>query len=387
MSARVGREAGMTLIDGQLAGGPGSRGPKGQHSAPRGGPPRSWTNDDLTKALENVWNKRMTTSQASRVFAIPYNSLLMYVRGKYGKSLKLDLLKAQTPAATDNLNTIGNSRSTPKEKAHFEGKKQKQAGPPLIGAPMLPSPGGLQFPPTSTPPAVAIQPMPPHSTQPVSLPPHPTGPLGLNPFAAFQNLPHLQDQMGLLGHDASRIRDLMLNLQREQHPMLAAAAAAAAASQNRSPASTPTRPGGGGDRDESATPDGTPEKVSSSVAAVAQLAAAMQQHQQQMQRGQQEERAENNDGDEDENDDVFDDDLRDDDARNADVAPEVAPEVREVAEKAAEEKASSENAGMMTGSSGEEEQMEEDDDVEDANPSADNAASNSAFQGLPEISA
>merc|ERR1719229_1250716 len=93
------------------------------------------------------------------------------------------------------------------------------------------------------PPALPV--MPPQSSQPVSLPPHPTGgPLGLNPFAAFQSgLPHLQDQMGgLLGHDASRIRDLMLNLQREQHPMLAAAAAAASSQQNRSPASTPTRP-------------------------------------------------------------------------------------------------------------------------------------------------
>ena len=95
---------------------PSGRSSKGQHSAPRGGPPRSWTNDDLTKALENVWNKRMTTSQASRVFGIPYNSLLMYVRGKYGKSLRLDVLKKSTPAANDNLNTIGNSRSTPKEK-------------------------------------------------------------------------------------------------------------------------------------------------------------------------------------------------------------------------------------------------------------------------------
>lgn len=35
----------------------------------------------------------MTTSQASRIFGIPYNSLLMYVRGKYGKSLKLEQLK------------------------------------------------------------------------------------------------------------------------------------------------------------------------------------------------------------------------------------------------------------------------------------------------------
>lgn len=58
----------------------------------------------------------MTTSQASRIYGIPYNSLLMYVRGKYGKSLKLDKLKETTPAANDNLNTIGNSRSTPKEK-------------------------------------------------------------------------------------------------------------------------------------------------------------------------------------------------------------------------------------------------------------------------------
>jgi len=41
----------------------------------------------------------------------------MYVRGKYGKSLKLDKLKETTPAAKDNLNTIGNSRTTPKEKA------------------------------------------------------------------------------------------------------------------------------------------------------------------------------------------------------------------------------------------------------------------------------
>jgi hypothetical protein len=40
-----------------------------------------------------VWNKKMTTSQASRIFGIPYNSLLMYVRGKYGKSLKLEQLR------------------------------------------------------------------------------------------------------------------------------------------------------------------------------------------------------------------------------------------------------------------------------------------------------
>lgn len=74
----------------------------------------------------------MTTSQASRIYGIPYNSLLMYVRGKYGKSLKLDKLKETTPAAKDNLNTIGNSRSTPKEKAakgdgHKSAKESKQS--------------------------------------------------------------------------------------------------------------------------------------------------------------------------------------------------------------------------------------------------------------------
>jgi hypothetical protein len=67
----------------------------------------------------------MTTSQASRVFGIPYNSLLMIVRGKYGKSLRLDVLKKSTPAANDNLNTIGNSRSTPKEKSSIKKEEFK----------------------------------------------------------------------------------------------------------------------------------------------------------------------------------------------------------------------------------------------------------------------
>lgn len=64
----------------------------------------------------------MTTSQASRVYHIPYNSLLMYVRGKYGKSLQLDQLKKNTPAANDTLNTVGNSRRTPKDKPEGGGK-------------------------------------------------------------------------------------------------------------------------------------------------------------------------------------------------------------------------------------------------------------------------
>lgn len=78
--------------------------PKGQHSAPRGGPPRSWTNAELTEALQHVWNKKMTTSQASRIFGIPYNSLLMYVRGKYGKSLKLEKLKQE--CFGDNIGSL-----------------------------------------------------------------------------------------------------------------------------------------------------------------------------------------------------------------------------------------------------------------------------------------
>ena len=73
----------------------------------------------------------MTTSQASRVYGIPYNSLLMYVRGKYGKSLKLDKIKETTLAAKDNLNTIGNSRSTPKEKMD---KKTKHGSGSSIGS-------------------------------------------------------------------------------------------------------------------------------------------------------------------------------------------------------------------------------------------------------------
>ncbi|XP_020283713.1 protein jim lovell [Pseudomyrmex gracilis] len=83
--------------------------PKGQHSAPRGGPPRSWTNNELTMALQHVWEKKLTTSQASRMFGIPYNSLLMYVRGKYGKSLKLEQLRrdcigANNPEIMNNNN-------------------------------------------------------------------------------------------------------------------------------------------------------------------------------------------------------------------------------------------------------------------------------------------
>ncbi|RLU25233.1 hypothetical protein DMN91_003326 [Ooceraea biroi] len=95
--------------------------PKGQHSAPRGGPPRSWTNNELTQALQQVWAKKLTTSQASRMFGIPYNSLLMYVRGKYGKSLKLEQLRrdcanANTP---EIMNTINNNVKSIQQSPHM----------------------------------------------------------------------------------------------------------------------------------------------------------------------------------------------------------------------------------------------------------------------------
>lgn len=54
----------------------------------------------------------MTTSQASRIFGIPYNSLLMYVRGKYGKSLKLEQLKKDclgSPGGPLDLLGLGNN--------------------------------------------------------------------------------------------------------------------------------------------------------------------------------------------------------------------------------------------------------------------------------------
>ena len=106
--------------------------PKGQHSAPRGGPPRSWTNAELTIALQHVWNKQMTTSQASRMFGIPYNSLLMYVRGKYGKSLKLEQLRRDCTGTTSGevMNSLNNN-------------VKAIQGPPQMSHPLagLPHPG------------------------------------------------------------------------------------------------------------------------------------------------------------------------------------------------------------------------------------------------------
>ncbi|XP_022130364.2 protein jim lovell isoform X1 [Pieris rapae] len=110
---------------------PTHRRPKGQHSAPRGGPPRSWTNAELTEALQHVWNKKMTTSQASRIFGIPYNSLLMYVRGKYGKSLKLEQLRKDCiggPLEVLNLNSGNNNNNHPSSKHSVKEEQHQNIG-------------------------------------------------------------------------------------------------------------------------------------------------------------------------------------------------------------------------------------------------------------------
>lgn len=215
------------------------RGPKGQHSAPRGGPPRAWTNDDLTKALQHVWNKRMTTSQASRFFGIPYNSLLMYVRGKYGKSLKLDALKKTTPAANDNLNTIGNSRSTPKEKLAHEKARMKEnvlksgrdgtaavALDPYAAA--LQQQQQLRMQTQQQQLRMRTQEQQHQEQQAPRPPSHNVDSIIQPSFRSplFHHLPAIQERMGgLLGmlppQDGSRVRELMQNIHREQQSALA----------------------------------------------------------------------------------------------------------------------------------------------------------------------
>ncbi|XP_014208319.1 filaggrin-2 [Copidosoma floridanum] len=106
------------------AGGGHARRAKGQHSAPRGGPPRCWTNYDLCNALRHVWGKKMTTSQASRTFSIPYNSLLMYVRGKYGKSLRLDELRDLIEL--ENNNNVNLQRAQQHQQQHHHPHQQQQ---------------------------------------------------------------------------------------------------------------------------------------------------------------------------------------------------------------------------------------------------------------------
>ncbi len=160
-----------------------------------------------------VWNKRMTTSQASRVFAIPYNSLLMYVRGKYGKSLRLDALKKNTPAANDNLNTIGNSRSTPKEKnikrEEAKDKMIRKASKDGMAKIAVSRAGGISGNNgSSIPPPLPFPPMFPF--EPPGL--NPFGPQGLLPFSPLGGG---EPPIGLFGlpNAEFRIKDLMQSMQ------------------------------------------------------------------------------------------------------------------------------------------------------------------------------
>lgn len=59
-----------------------------------GGRRRSWSNESLRKALENIWCKKMTVSVAARHFKIPYTSLSMYANGKYGKTINVAQIKS-----------------------------------------------------------------------------------------------------------------------------------------------------------------------------------------------------------------------------------------------------------------------------------------------------
>ncbi len=363
-----------------------ARGAKGQHSAPRGGPPRSWTNDDLTKALENVWNKRMTTSQASRMFSIPYNSLLMYVRGKYGKSLKLDVLKSQTPAANDNLNTIGNSRSTPKDKAALNEKAVVPGVKGIGGAPLLKGKGlsSNVFPPT--PPEHPLNQQPTPASLAASAP-------GLNPLAAFHNLPGFPEHMGgLLGMlpaatDSSRMSDLMQNLQRQQQQLLSNAA------QGNSPPGAATPPGSTTDvRPGSGLAGEEPGKVSSSMPGpLAQFAAAVQQHrhlQQLQQRAAEEERRQQEEQQQNEDDDDManradDEEAAENEDKEAEAIPREDDDEIQAADAGVEAAA---NAAPGVSSEEEEEQMEQDDEDSDATaggvPAPDVAAPSDAFSAV-----
>lgn len=119
----------------------------------------------------------MTTSQASRLFGIPYNSLLMYVRGKYGKSLKLDQLRkgcisgpplellqmgisgqkqaaAAREAQQQNSSTNNGSSGNNPNKDHQHHKDfDNMSGP---GG----TPRSLSSEPTGTPPDMALFPFP-----------------------------------------------------------------------------------------------------------------------------------------------------------------------------------------------------------------------------------
>ncbi|XP_035712745.1 extensin-like [Folsomia candida] len=115
----------------------------------------------------------MTTSQASRIFGIPYNSLLMYVRGKYGKSLKLDVLKKGLDQAMENSNIAAAAAAA-------------AAATSLKSSPNKTPSNGTPLPPTTTSPLTTNNSSP---CAPSIIPPrHPPQPRNKVPIPLFYTL-------------------------------------------------------------------------------------------------------------------------------------------------------------------------------------------------------
>lgn len=114
----------------------------------------------------------MTTSQASRIFGIPYNSLLMYVRGKYGKSLKLEQLRKDCiggPLDVLNLHSGNNNNNHPpkhvKEEHGNQGQRPASSEPDIAsGAMFNPFQQGFypEFPPGFPMPLNMLHLLPPN---------------------------------------------------------------------------------------------------------------------------------------------------------------------------------------------------------------------------------
>lgn len=85
----------------------------------------------------------MTTSQASRIFGIPYNSLLMYVRGKYGKSLKLEQLRKDCTGGPVDLMVNNNSLKVERDQDHMQPNTRPsstdESQPPPVFNPFAPN--------------------------------------------------------------------------------------------------------------------------------------------------------------------------------------------------------------------------------------------------------
>lgn len=133
----------------------------------------------------------MTTSQASRLFGIPYNSLLMYVRGKYGKSLNLEQLrKGCISGPPIELLTMGLAHASSGKGSKHKNKEHKEMEDIHVG----PDPGrasgsgGLKRSASSEPdllsnPAAMFNPFPPgfYSEFPPGFPGLPLSMLNLLP--------------------------------------------------------------------------------------------------------------------------------------------------------------------------------------------------------------